>query len=336
MRKPTRGGVASLVFLAAAAAAPRAQAVIIVGDLNDPTTPQRNVLPAPNGLSDYLASFGTFLATPIAPRYFAAAAHILNDAGTTIVYNNGTITPTAYTVTEVGRSGDLAILKIADADPVITLYAPLYTATTEVGRPLVVVGRGTTRGAPMYLPEASNNINDLRGWQWGAADHVVSWGTNVVDGVADGQAISNDVNFAGDMLVFGFDRGGGHNEGILSVGDSSGPVFVLDPGDNTYKLAAINSLVDNGPYSYSPAGADFTAGIFDARGFYYGGDNVLINPNAPGPIRAASYSTRIASRLEFISAMTENTAPVPEPGLALLVGAALPALALRRNRRRRA
>lgn len=44
-------------------------------------------------------------------------------------------------------------------------YAPLYTGTDEVGKSLVLFGRGAVRGAEVNVAGASPT--DLRGWRWG-------------------------------------------------------------------------------------------------------------------------------------------------------------------------
>ncbi|MBX6314471.1 MAG: PEP-CTERM sorting domain-containing protein [Isosphaeraceae bacterium] len=295
--------LAGWLVLLSVGAPPPARAVIVLGgrdgdgNLDDSGT---NKNPAPFDLGQYEGSFGGFLGTPIAPRYFVTASHI-GDAGNGIfTFDNGTTTTTTYHVSLAGTQNDLAIWRVNDGDPCFSLVAPLYTSSNEVGNPLVVLGNGTTRGSPVTWND------QLVGWQWGDGGTFKSWGTGTIGSIAPG---GQDF---GDLLRFTFDRTDPINldQAILSVGDSGGPVFVQDPADGVYKLAGINSLVD--AVSQTPNGSILTASLFDARGFYDGADQIT----GPDPVPLGSYATRISSNLDFIGQTTDLTfspPAVPEP-----------------------
>ena len=102
-------------------------------------------------------------------------------------------------------------------------YAPLYTQPWEIGKQLVVIGRGSQhRGSEVRV------TNELKGWKWGYSDAIQSWGENVVNSAVNGGAGS------GSLLQFTFSRLNGlYNEAELTGGDSGGGVFIKDgpPGN---------------------------------------------------------------------------------------------------------
>ena len=219
-----------------------------------------NKNPAPFSLSIYEASFGTYLATPISPHYFVTANHIGNGNGNGVLtFNNGTSTTTTYTATLAGASNDLAIWHVTSG--AFSLYAPLFTTSGEVGKPIVGIGNGTTRGNPLLVN------GQLSGWDVGQSFTNRSWQTNTVSAIA--------TNTPGDdYLVLDFNRIAdpvtgtviNPDEGIFSGGDSGGGVYVLDPSTGMYELGGINY----GVYSVSltSGGTPQTLALFDARGYY--------------------------------------------------------------------
>lgn len=306
-------------------AAPRAGAVIVLGGRDasgDPTQSGSNINPAPDNLGEYVGTFGNYLATPIAPRYFITANHIGNgylqsdSGGATFLYSNGTGVATTYTATIAGVQNDLAIWEISPSDPSFTLYAPLYTASTEVGNPLVTIGRGTTRGAAVYSPtDSSQQV----GWQWGPSNGAITWGTGTVGAITT----VTTPGFGGDLLQWSFTNDPTQPDtGILSDGDSGGPVFVYTPADKQYELAGINGLVDVVSQTSDPNGTTpFYAALYDSRGFYTEPppSSELITGSDPVPLN--SYASRISSADSFIQGVT--TTPEPASLSALLAGLAL-------------
>lgn len=234
----------------------------------------------------YEGQWGSYLGTAIAPNYFITAKHVGGGVGMSFTYQGSSyITTAQYSQ----PNSDLQIWQVSGT---FSTYAPLYSGNGELNQNLVVIGRGTQRGADVLVG------GDLKGWGWGAADTVQRWGENQVSQIGDFQI------GLGNMLRATFELGAGPNEATLSVGDSGGAVFIQDGG--VWKLAGINYGVD-GPYKYSAADAtSFNAAIFDQSGLYGQTSPTtwdLITSTDPG----ALYSSRISDQLTWINSV------VPEP-----------------------
>ena len=265
--------------------APSTRAVILFGTEGN-TTPPTDEL-ADSGWQ-YQGVWGGFLGTPIAPRFFLSATHVGN-AGT-LVYDGVSYNVVRTIVDPAGS--DLQLYEVSTSFP---SFAPLYTSHDEVGKPLVVFGRGTERGAPiLFGPE-----NELRGWYHGAGHGTRRWGTNAVSSILPYRPDD-------DLLYATFDAGVSVNEAHLSGGDSGGGVFIQDGG--VWKLAGINYAID-GPFSTEGSDAtSFHAAFFDASEFYYKSSN---DPPAytfipgPGPVPSGFYATRISSRTGWLYSVTD-------------------------------
>lgn len=265
---------------------PQARAVILYGT-DDPaantTAPSGSLA---NSGWQFQGQWGQFLGTPIAPHFFVTAKHVGGSVGQTFYFQN-----VAYTTTAefADSSTDLHIWQVAETFP---SYAPLYEGSDEVGRPLVVIGRGTQRGAGVEVH------GNLRGWSWGLQDGVQRWGQNIVAKVVSGGA-DNDLLYATfDRPRAGRKTQASRNEAHLSSGDSGGGVFIN--ADGFWRLAGINYAVD-GPFYTAPSDTtQFDAALFDARNFYYydGTNYVLISGSTRVP--TGFYSTRISSRMTWI------------------------------------
>lgn len=319
--------LAALAIAAAGLSARDANAVILYG------SPTRN-LTAPTGALansgwQYQASLDVFLATPIAPNYFITAQHLGAGVGTQVVYNS--VTYTSIQATNVPGT-DLQVHRISGTFP---SYAPLYNASvdgSEVGKQMVVFGKGIPRGSEVYVPGTTSqfNVNEpgLRGWQWSTngPDNQKSWGENVVTGVVDYGAPY------GTFLYFDFNADGGANEGGLAAYDSGGGVFIQSGG--VWKLAGINYAVD-GPWRLNPGDPSFNASIFDYGGLYLdtGGGNSQYLPDQAVDLPGASYSSSISANLSAILAITGPIPGIPEPS-SMLAGAACVLLLGKRTRRR--
>jgi hypothetical protein len=286
-----------------------------------------NKNPAPFTLGTYTGQVGGFLATAISPQYIITATHI--GPQSTFIYADGGASPQTYNITSVpgGSLDDLTIYKITGPQS-LTHFIPIYTGNNEVGQQMVVIGNGTTRGAPVFTPPANTN---LAGWQWGPGSTLRSWGTNIVDSIVN--LDSNPPNpgppFLGNFLHFSFSNPSNPDNAVLSPGDSGGPLFVLDPSDNQWKLAGINSLVDE--VHQNPGDGGFGAALFDARGFFDDNGQVITGSD---PVPLGSYDTRISSRQDFINSIIG----VPEPSSLVLMGCVLPGvyLVIRKYRMRAA
>jgi len=303
------------------------------------STPTRNTA-APGGTLagsgwQYEGQWGGLLGTPISTHYFITAQHFGGSVGGTFTYQ-----AVNYTATEIhdDPNTDLRLVRVDKRFP---SYAPLYTRKDEVGKSLVVFGRGTQRGAEVRLSTPPRQGEDtLRGWQWGPSDSVQSWGTNVVTGAT---GFPNDDQ--NQFLYFDFDANGGPNEGALSAGDSGGGTFIKDPSDGRWKLAGISYGVD-GPWSYTgTTGSGFDGSLFDAGNMYVSNGNGFdFVPDAVANIPGSSYVTRISDALPFIYGFVPATASkkiggpaiatsVPEPTSAFLLLVGAGALLSRRVRR---
>jgi hypothetical protein len=245
----------------------------------------------------------SFLGTPIARNLFITAKHVGGAPGELFNFRG-----TNYTVIEAfaDPQSDLRIFKVCGLFPA---YAGLYSRSDELGKPVVLFGRGTRRGAEVRGPSVLGE--ELKGWRWGAADGVLRWGENVVStNVAAGAG-------AGPLLGLDFNANAGPNEAHFSSGDSGGGVFILDGG--AWKLAGINFAVD-GPFNTTNEGAGFNAALFDTGGLFVtnrvtgGWDE---RPDAPLDLPSAAYATRISSRLAWINSIlaehaVESLVPILE------------------------
>ncbi len=258
----------------------------------------------------YQGLFGSVLATPIAPNYFLAAKHVGGGIGATLSYGGNTYVADSFV------DSPTSDLRIFHTTGTFSTYAPLYTRSDEVGRDLVVLGRGYERGSGVTMG------GSVVGWQWGGTSNAERWGTNTVSG---------KINFGGSLgslLYADFDHGASATEATLSSGDSSGGVFIQDPTDNVWKLAGINYGVDGPFYRDASGGGEFLAGLFDARGFYYrnGSSYELITGATEVP--TSMYVTEISANMSFILSV------VPEPsngGVITGILLCMAALVLRRR-----
>jgi hypothetical protein len=171
----------------------------------------------------YQGTWGNFLGTPIASNHFITAKHVGGSVGDIFTLNGF---PYHTTASFADPNSDLRIWQVAETFPA---FAPLSSATNEVGKHLVVFGRGTQRGSEVIVSGES------KGWKWGPGDGVKRWGEN------DVTAIDDEGPGLGDLLAATFDRGAGTNEAQLSNGDSGGGVFIQNGSE--WKLAGINYSV---------------------------------------------------------------------------------------------
>ena len=274
-----------------------ARGVILFGTEGNTTAPT-------DGLEgsgwQYQGDWGHFLGTPIAPRFFVSAAHVPDDAGA-LIYNNASYSVVRTIVDPAGS--DLRLYEVGTPFPT---FAPLYTSHDEVGKPLVVIGRGTERGEPILFGD------QVRGWYHGAPSGTRRWGTNTVRSIRpDGP---DD-----DLLYATFDAGVSINEAHLSSGDSGGATFIQEGG--VWKLAGINYAID-GPFSTDGTDATkFHAAFFNASDFYY---RSQANPPVytfipgPGPVPSGFYATRISNRTGWIYSVTDPVGDLDRDGIANL------------------
>ncbi len=229
----------------------------------------------------YEGQWGSYLGAPIAPTFFLAAQHVGGSVGDPFVFNGYTYQTVAYFDCP---GSDLRIWQVAQTFP---NYAPIYAGSNEIGQLCTVIGRGTQRGAPVIVNGSTN------GWMWGGSDNVERWGDNTVSG------IYTDA-YLGEFLMADFERSGDSNECDLSVGDSSGGMFIQDNG--SWKLAGIHYAVVDGPYSYDgTTNTEFTADMMDLRGLYYlNGVNWIYIPSNGPPVSTFFVSSRVSAHAAWI------------------------------------
>ena len=260
-------------------------AIILLGS-GDPTL---NTTAPGGALADggwkYVGAFGWSMGTAIGPHHFITAKHVGQPANE-IVYQ-GKSYPILRSVED-----PYSDLRIFEIDGTFPDYAPLYSKDDELGKNIVVIGRGTQRGQPVSLG------GKLRGWQWGAGDMVQRWGENQIS------------DATGTFLYASFDQNGGSNECMLSSGDSGGPMFINDGG--IWKLAGINSSI-NSSIMLTPTSTETIAAIFDMRGFY-GWNGELVSGSAPVP--SGFFAVRMSAKLPWLRSIIA-------PGLANISARAL-------------
>jgi hypothetical protein len=237
----------------------------------------------------YQGEWGGFSGTAIAPHYFISAQHIGGAIGQVFHWNNLSFTTINYFD---DPSSDLRIWQVQETFP---SFVPLYSLANELGKSLVVVGRGTQRG------EAVSVNGKIHGWKSGTRDAVQRWGENAV-----AKIISN--NQGGDLLSATFDANGGPNEAHLSEGDSGGAVFIQD--GSVWKLAGINYAVD-GSFNDSSSGPGFAASLFDYGGLFFGSEGAWsYNLDLPTSQPTSFYATRISVRTAWINSILAKTVPL--------------------------
>jgi len=287
--------LAQITFLLSLAYRTSAVIVFGTGDPTHNTTAPTGALT--NSGWQYQGSWGAYLGTPIAPKYFVTATHVGGSVGDLFHFRG---VDYATTAAFPDTNSDLIVWRICGTFPD---YAPLYTLSNENGKLVTVFGRGTQRGADVVVDNLSMSV--LKGWQWGPSDNVQRWGTNVV---------ASTINPAG-FLKCNFDAGGGADEADLSVGDSGGGVFIQNGG--VWKLAGINYAVD-GPFNTSTNGDGFFGAIFDEGGLYHQvvtpvSTNWVFTSDLSTDIPSAFYSTRVSSRVAWINSVIDPSATPADP-----------------------
>lgn len=223
----------------------------------------------------YTGHWGGFVGTAIGPHHFITAGHVGGGVGD--AFTLGDREYTAEGVTAVPET-DLAVWRVRERFP---RWAPLYSKDKEIGREIIVFGRGCKRGRPAIIDGV------MHGWYWGESDGLLSWGRNRVDAAVF-------LPGGAQMLAFGFDQTCGDEEGTFGAGDSGGGVFVQDGTE--WRLAGVNHA-SGGQYSHFESGAPtFMAALYDARGLYQdSGDGWKRHDrDAPGPVTTLAFATRIS------------------------------------------
>lgn len=249
---------------------------------------------------DFEGQWGDFLGTPISTNYFLSAKHIGGAVGSVFTLNG------IDYVTIACFDDPSSDFRIWCVDKPFPRFAPLYESSNEVGRAVMVFGRGTQRGDPVILTNRFGS--QLKGWKWGAADKILRWGQNSVDSIYD-----NGPN-SGELLKMLFQVSDNPVEAGLSGGDSGGGVFINN--GSGWKLAGINHAI-SGPYNTTNTGSGFQAAVFDEGGLYaWAMDEWLLVPSQPFSPRPGSfYATRVSSRLDWIKQIIAQPVPLNQTRL---------------------
>lgn len=272
---------------------PVARAIIVLGS-GDPT---RNTDPPSGALETggwhWQGRWQFALGTVIGPRQFVTARHLGGTPGDAFEFRGLHYRTVALTnlpgtdltvFTVVGRFAD---------------FAPLNTGKHEVGRPLMLFGRGGRRGEAV----------PGRGWWVGDYDGVQRWGTNTVKG-----SVAAHQSPVGELLVFDFSGSAGADEGIYSGGDSGSGAFVLDR-DGLWKLAGVGYAVE-GPYTSDTNAAPQYGALFDTRGLWAGqpGSQEWL-PDGATATGTLGYMTRVSSHVAWLTLQASAQPPAGWPVL---------------------
>lgn len=239
---------------------------------------------------EYQGYFGAFTGTPIASRYFITARHIGGRVGDRFIYRGQNYLTTSY---YPDRESDLIIWEVDGEFPD---FAPTADSPGRILNEVVVFGRGTRRGNPVF---ASDDNNALRGWDWGPSDGRLRWGLNSISGYLDRQTRAVLPFFSSThFITCRFDTNAGINECHLSRGDSGGGVFIRESGE--WRLLAINYAV-SGPYRTSETGQNINAALFDTRGIYqFTGQSWEITERGNFPVPGYFISTLVSARSDWV------------------------------------
>jgi hypothetical protein len=260
---------------------PNALAVLTYGTGNNYVTST----PAPGNVDMYEGDFNSFTGTAVAPRFMLSANHVVGGPTGQFEFNNGTATATTYNIQLVASVDDLACWEIAPSTSTnFSVYAPIYTGSSETGSTVVDLGRGFVRGPAI-----------AGGWSWLGGQGPLSWGTNTVASIDTNTQLGTSGSLGGDFLQYDFDNNSSNpNECIITMFDSGGGVFINDNG--TYKLAGVNSLVDS---VFDSSGNAIQGSLYDVYGYYtYNSSNHLVQITQHGP--ESSYATRVSSRATVV------------------------------------
>lgn len=226
-------------------------AVIFVntGDPDHNTTPPSN--PAEAKAWHLQGTWKTCQGTPIAPQWFLTAKHIGGFVGNVFTFQGKSYTAVARVL---DPETDLALWGVSEPFPA---FAEIYQRKDEIGKRLLIFGRGEQRGEPVLLG------SEVRGWRQGQGGGFMRWGENIVDQIAGVE--DTEPRKLGELIGATFDRNGLPSEAGLASCDSGGGMFLRQ--GNVWKLAAVN-FGAGGKFKKTEDDEAFFANMLDVGGFF--------------------------------------------------------------------
>ena len=251
--------------------------------------------PGPDPGWSHVGTRGGQTAVYLGDRFVLTANHV--GAGNVVLagvpYTFVPGTAVRLTNSDDASFADLLIFQIHPEPPLPPLE--LASGPPEIGTPLILIGRGRTRGpTTSWDPNGAPPPGPISGYEWGAG-HAMRWGTNFIEDLPSDRVLNTDA------LQSNFDEGGSGDEAHATTGDSGGAAFAPAGG---------------GPWEL--AGIVYAIGLFDGQ------------PDETSLYGNATYSADLwAYRDEILDVIA-----MPEPSGALGCGAALTALLAARRRSR--
>ena len=248
--------------------------------------------------------FNAFTGIHIHRNCFITAKHIGGHIGNTFRYQNVDYQTIAY---YPDPKTDLIIWQV---DAPLSMFAKVADSLPGVGSEVVVFGRGTQKGDPIF---ASDTDAESIGWSWGKADRVMRWGTNRISAIinASNHPVKHD-SIEAFNFACRFNNFLNPNECTLSSGDSGGGIF--SKFGNAWNLIGINYAV-TGPYRSDPNSLSFNASVYNGSSLYIFRNNKWVLNNANfGFNESQFFATAIPARMEWIEYVVgiidENIHPI--------------------------
>lgn len=206
-----------------------------------PTLTENN-MQTDGGWSSMVTNWGggsAFMGTAISPQWFLTVSHV--GTNSTVSQNGVTynVVPNSGVVLNPDSTGDG--FELWRINGTFSSYAPLWSDVvdgSENNLNSTIIGRGTDKGAVVNI---QGNASNPGGWQDGATTGTVRWGQNMVFTASAGGITYLEFTFdapnQGDNVASLANNGG--NEGMVTVGDSGGGLFVYSTATNQWKLAGV-------------------------------------------------------------------------------------------------
>jgi hypothetical protein len=227
-----------LLALALLLPAPAARAILVQGG-NGNTSP-----PADDPGWANVGRIGGLNCVYVGYGWVVTAGHVGTGGGSIAGIDGANYPILVSTLTviphDATHDADLVVMRL-DPWPEHLPVLEIAPVSPAGGTPVVMIGRGRDRGAPV-----------TGGFSW-ASTFAKRWGTNAVGGLVNGVPYATlpiDIGPSRTQaLVLQFDQAGGPDEGAVTIGDSGGGLFVKPGGE--WQLAGIQfALMGTEGYSY--------------------------------------------------------------------------------------